>query len=430
MLHSFFKHLVVTILTAEAHYLVRRKKPYVIAVTGSVGKTSTKDAIYTALKDSVSVRKSEKSFNSEIGVPLTVLGLPNAWGNPFGWLRNIIDGGLTALTARQYPEVLVIEAGVDTPGDMERLTKWLQPQMVVLTRLPDVPVHVEQFRTPAAVIAEKMRLVDALPPDGVLIYNHDDVLIQKQLASVLPRAVSFGRYGEVDVRITRDSIVYRDDVPVAVRCGVSVRGESAPLELLGVAGLPATYAAAAAIAVATERGVPLTTAAQRLSKGMSANGRLRILPGIKGTTIIDDTYNASPVAMEEALATLRDIKYAKRRIAVLGDMLELGKFSASEHERIGALCAGTVDTLLTVGIRARGFASGTLAHGVPESVIRQYDDVARAGRELQALLQPGDVVLVKGSQGMRLERVVEEVMAEPERAEELLVRQDPAWRSR
>ena len=139
---DLFKNIVVSILTLEAQILLRRTKPTIIAVTGSVGKTSTKDAIFSVLKNYRKTRKSEKSFNSEIGVPLSVLGLPNAWNNPVLWMWNIIEGFFIACFSRDYPEVLVLETGVDRQGDMKRLTAWLKPDIAVITRLPDVPVHV------------------------------------------------------------------------------------------------------------------------------------------------------------------------------------------------------------------------------------------------------------------------------------------------
>ena len=146
--------------------------------------------------------------------------------------------------------------------------------------------------------------------------------------------------------------------------------------------------------------------------------------------IIDDTYNSSPTACELALSTLSEVKYGGRKIAVLGDMLELGRFSSEEHEKIGALVPRTADMLLTVGIRARKIAEAALAAGMDEEHILQYEDSQRAGRELQALLKSGDVVLIKASQGIRAERIVEEIMAHPDEASSLLVRQDTEWINR
>ena len=142
-MRSIFKSLIVNILTFEAKLLLRRAKPKIIAVTGNVGKTSTKDAIYEVLRNHVHARKSEKSFNSELGVPLSVLGLDNAWSNPLLWIKNLVDGLILALFPANYPKFLVLEMGVDRPGDMKALTDWITPDVVVITRLPEVPVHVE-----------------------------------------------------------------------------------------------------------------------------------------------------------------------------------------------------------------------------------------------------------------------------------------------
>jgi UDP-N-acetylmuramyl pentapeptide synthase len=424
------KSIVVSILSFEAKLLLRRHKPTVIGVTGNVGKTTTKDAIYSAIRNSVSARKSEKSFNSEIGVPITVLGLHNAWGNPFLWIKNIIDGMFIALFSKKYPAVLVLEMGIDRPGDMERLTKWIKPDVVVLTRLPSVPVHVEYFSTPESVIEEKMRLVSALKPDGTLIYNHDDEIIQAQLPSVLQRRLGFSRYLPSDFTCAADKTVYSDDVPVGMEFTITHAGDTYPLLIPGTIGTQHAYACAAAAAVADVLGVSLEEATTSMGDLRTPNGRSRLIPGIKSTMIIDDTYNSSPTACAQALETLREVRHAKRRIAVLGDMLELGRFSSDAHAEVGAIAATSADLLLTVGVRARNIAQGALDAGMAEENILQYDDSTQAGRELQAMVQPGDVILVKASQGIRAERIVEEIMAEPQDAFELLVRQDEEWMKR
>lgn len=427
---QIFKHIVVAILTFEAKILLKRHKPMVIAVTGSVGKTSMKDAIYSILKKQYAARKSEKSFNSDIGVPLAVLGLPNAWNNPFLWTKNIIDGFLIAFFSREYPTHLVLETGVDRPGDMKKLTSWLKPNMVVLTRFPDVPAHVEFFSTPEAVVAEKMVLVEALHPEGVVIYNNDDTIIQTQMAGVRQSTIGYGRELMTQYKASSDQVIYHDDVPVGMSFMLDHIGQSAQVRVMGSIGLPLVYVYGGAIAVAVECGVPLQDAVDALSAHVPPAGRMRILKGIKGSIIIDDTYNASPVAVEQALQTLKEMKHAKRKIAVLGDMLELGRYSATAHEKVGELAASSVDALFTLGVRSRKIAETAQEHGLHDSVIFQHEDVAKAGKELQLYLEPGDVVLVKASQGVRAERVVEEVMAEPEYAEDLLVRQDTAWSHR
>jgi UDP-N-acetylmuramoyl-tripeptide--D-alanyl-D-alanine ligase len=424
------KKIVVSILTWEAKTLLNRHKPTIIGVTGNVGKTTTKDAIYAAVKNSLSARKSEKSFNSEIGVPVTVLGLKNGWNNPFLWAKNIVDGFFVAFFSKEYPAVLVLEMGIDRPGDMERLTSWITPDVVVVTRLPSVPVHVEYFGSPEAVVEEKMKLVSALKPEGTFVYNHDDEIIQAQLAGVLPRALGFSRYVPSDFTGSDDKTVYRDDLPVGTAFTITHEGQSVTLTLEGTLGTQHVYACTAAVAVADVLGIPLEESVKALAQLQTPSGRMRLIPGIKSTMIIDDTYNSSPTAAEQALSTLSEIKYAKRKIAVLGDMLELGRFSSDEHERIGALVPRAADMLLTVGVRSRKIAEAALNHGIPEENILQYEDSQRAGRELQNILQAGDVVLVKASQGIRAEKIVEEVMAHPDQSGELLVRQDTEWGKR
>ncbi len=425
----FFKKIVVHIITWEAKLLLRRTKPKVIAITGNVGKTSTKDAIYTVLKDHVQARKSEKSFNSEIGVPLSVLGLENAWSNPILWLKNILDGLFTALLPGDYPKVLVLEVGVDRPGDMKELTSWLKPDVVVITRLPDVPVHVEYFSSPEEVVQEKLQLLAALKPDGVFVYNHDDERVRQAAEETRQSSIGYSRYSVSHFTASADQISYHGDVPTGLEFDMTHLDTSARFMLTDSIGVPHIYAYAAAAAVGSLYDVSLPQAMTALREHTPTPGRMRVIKGIKDTVILDDTYNSSPTAAERALSSLKEVK-GKRKIAVLGDMLELGQFSVREHERLGEQVAECADVLVTVGVRSRKIAEGALEHGFSEKNIFQYDEIGRAQAEVQTMLQPGDVVLVKASQGIRAEKLVEEIMAEPEKAGELLVRQSSTWRQR
>lgn len=426
---NLFKKIVVKLLTLEARLLLKRTKPTIIAITGSVGKTSVKDAIYQAIKDKVRARKSEKSYNSEIGVPLSVLGLPNAWSNPFYWLKNILDGLFLALFPGKYPEVLVLEMGVDRPGDMKRLAEWIKPDIVVLTRLPDVPVHVEYFSSPEAVISEKLNLVDALKSNGVFVYNHDDEKVLEVAGAVRQQSIGYSRYSASHFQAKSDDVIYESKVPVGMDLNISHIDETVEFILNGAIGVQHAYNFAAAAAVANLFDISLDDCSKSLMSYVPPPGRMRLIPGIKNTTIIDDTYNSSPVAAERALSTLFEIK-AKRKIAVLGDMLELGQYSVLAHEKVGEQAAEGVDLLVTVGVRARGIAEGALDAGLSEKRIMQFDDAISAGRELQNLIQDGDVVLIKGSQGVRCEKIVEEIMANPNDASKLLVRQSTVWREK
>ncbi len=429
------KRIIVWILQAEAKAVLRKYKPRVVAITGSVGKTSTKDAVYAVLSKKFHVRKSEKSFNSEVGVPLTILGLGNAWGNPIAWLQNIIDGLSLLVTTRPYPEWLVLEVGADRPGDIKALASWIKVDVAIITRLPEVPVHVEFFDSVEAVIEEKASLMDAVRPGGaILLYADDERTRKLQLRLPAPdaRIVLFGFHDEVDVWVHKFEVVREDgghNWPIGMRATITVEEESAPVQIIGSLGQHAFVPAAAAAAAGHVLGVSLSEIVAGLERYDPPPGRVRLLPGSKGTLVIDDTYNSSPAATEAALGALALCK-PKRAIAALADMMELGRVSVEEHRKVGAKVAKVCDVLITVGVRARDIAMGALDNGMKDENILQFEDAQKAAAEIQNMLQEGDAILVKGSQSMRMERVVEEIMAEPERAPELLVRQDKEWKKR
>lgn len=422
--------------------VVRKYRPRIVAVTGSVGKTGTKDAIFSVLAGAFHVRKSDKSFNSEIGVPLTILGCPNGWNNPLRWLQNIVDGLLLLALPTRYPQWLVLEVGADRPGDISSLASWLPVDVAVITRLPEVPVHVEFFDSPAEVVAEKASLISALKKDGVLVLYGDDEQTRALAALAKTRGNSvylFGLHGG-DVEGSAVSYIYKEEdgkkVPIGIETQVTINAPlhsapvSAPMSLVGAVGEPILLAALAAVAVGSVLGQTLEEMLRALETHELPLGRMRLLPGVKDTLIIDDTYNSSPAATMAALDTLHALSVPGRKIAMLGDMLELGRYSVDEHRKIGAYAVGKVDLLATVGFRARGIAEAALNNGFPDAAILQYEDAEKAGEDIELLLKPGDCILIKGSQSMRMERTVEAIMANPEHAGKLLVRQDLEWKKK
>jgi UDP-N-acetylmuramoyl-tripeptide--D-alanyl-D-alanine ligase len=220
--------------------------------------------------------------------------------------------------------------------------------------------------------------------------------------------------------------------PIGMSAQVVIDGTSAPVEVVGAIGEHALLPALAGAAVGKALGKPMEEIIKALGRYDPPLGRMHLLRGIKNTLIIDDTYNSSPAAAIAALNALDKVgtHTLSRKVAVLSDMLELGKHTGAEHRKVGAHAAKTCDLLFTVGFRARDIAQGALDSGMPDAAILQYEDAGKAGRELQTMMREHDVILVKGSQSMRMERIVEEVMQEPERAGELLVRQDAEWRKR
>lgn len=428
---SMIKKIIISILTLEASILLSRQKPRIIAVSGSVGKTATKDAIFAALSPHVHIRKSEKSMNSEFGVPLTILGLESGWRNPLVWTHNLIIGAYRAWRSEKYPKWLVLEIGADRPGDIAAIAKWVKPDIVVLTHVPEIPVHVEFFDSPDAVMREKRSLVDHIRPGGTVIINGDDGRIKDSLAAWRGDLIMYGSEPHNHFVGEGNVIMYDEGKPIGISFNAVYEGAITPVHIFGSVGVPRMYAALAALAAAKVAGIAVREAAAALSAWTPTPGRMRLLDGPHGSIIIDDTYNSSPAAAIAALDTLADIE-SPRKIAILGDMMELGKYSADAHRNVGAHAAKIVDRLITVGIRSRQTGESALDNGLKERDVLEYeiDESRRAGQELREKLRKGDVVLVKGSQSMRMEKTVEILMAYPEKAKEQLVRQDEEWKSR
>ncbi len=439
MFKKIIKKIITAIILLEARLVLKKYKPKIVAVTGSVGKTSTKDAIYTVLSKFYFIRKSSKSFNSEIGVPLTILGCANAWSSPSKWLKNIFEGLALIILPNKYPEWLVLEVGVDKPGDMDFITSWLKSDVVVVTRLSKIPVHVEFFPSVQSVFEEKGKLVKAVKPNGVVILNADDedVLAYKNITSA--NTILFSTQGHADLVASEYSVIYEGEVatssstnnerPTGIRFRLDHSGQSLHINIKNSLGYQHIQTCLAALSVGLSQNLDLNKLVEALSQYDTPPGRMKLIDGLKHTTIIDDTYNSSPIALSLALETLGFVQ-GKRKIAVLGDMLELGKYSTEEHKKAGARVAEHADLLVTVGIRARFIAEGALEAGMKEKKIVRFEDSIKAGDYLSKIIKRGDIILVKGSQSMRMERAVKMMMAEPNKAHEFLVRQEEDWLKR
>ncbi len=428
---SIFKNIIVYVLEWESRLVLQKYKPKIVAVTGSVGKTSTKDAIYTILSPHLFVRKSEKSFNSEIGVPLTILGCQNGWNNPLAWFRNIMHGLELIVFKNNYPKCLVLEVGADKPGDIKRTTKYVKPDVTVVTRIGAVPVHVEFFPSRDDLITEKGYLVKALKKDGTLILNVDDEDVIKFKTDIKNKVITYGIINPADITASNERIIYEEveglKKPVGFGFKVNFGGNSVPLMLRGVLGLQHLYPVLAAVAVGSSQNLNMVEITQAMSDHLPPRGRMNLLDGIHNSSIIDDTYNASPIALNEALDAFSKIEVTGKKIAVLGDMMELGKFSNEEHKNAGQHVASLASLLVTVGLRARLMAEGAAGVGMKKRSIVSFDNSHEAADYVKKGVKKGDLVLVKGSQSTRMERVVEAILENPEMKGELLVRQEPEW---
>ena len=418
-MRRFLQHLLRILAAA----VLKKYRPYVIAVTGSVGKTSTKEAIFAVSKSfEPKTRRSFANYNTEIGVPLTILSEKEKIRGFRSWLKVILKG-LTLLALRlDYPKILILEMAADRPGDIKYLTEFVKPNVGVVTAIGEIPVHVEFFSGPKAVAREKAVLIESVAPSGRSILNYDDEVVLEMKEKSRARVLTFGFSPEADVKATN----YEMRSPASGdQAGISFKleygGSFVPARLYDVFGKQAVYAVLAAASCGLVLGMNLVEISEALKNYQSPPGRMRIIKGIKNAWIIDDTYNASPLSTTAALEALRAIE-GKRRIAVLGDMREIGKYSEEAHQTIGEKAAEFADLLFTVGEKARFIKSAAIQYGLSEEKIFHFDTQEAAGRALQNAVKQEDIILIKGSRAMKMEKIVEEIMADPRRADELLVR--------
>ncbi len=425
------KKILQYILKLLAKATLAKYRPQVIAITGSVGKTSIKEAITAVLQQRFKVKQASKNFNNEIGLPLAILGVSDSgYRNIWRWFK-IFSRALSQLIIKNldYPTYLVLEMGVDHKGDMDYLLSFVKPKVGVLTAVSEV--HLEYFGNLEAVLAEKSKLIKNLPQDGVAVLNYEDERVRTLFDNTKARVITYGF--SQDAQVWADGIQMSKDETGEVR-GLSFKlhygGSSTPLLLPGVLGSHQINVALAACAVAVALGLTPVDASAALRQFIFPPGRMKLLPGVKGTYLIDDSYNSSPLALREAVKTLVQfpIKEGAHRWAVLGDMLELGAESEQLHRRCGMeiACLG-IDYLVTVGERSRDFGRGAWQKNFNTDHYFHFAQTQEAASFVKEKVASGDILLIKGSQGIRMERFTKALLAEPEKAKDLLVRQNKPW---
>lgn len=427
---SFFKAIIQFKLKFFAQRILAKYDPVVIAITGSFGKTSTKEAVFSVLKASVgSVRKSQGNLNTEFGLPLTIFGAENPGMSPFKWCGVFVKAIALLVTHAEYPRYLVVEMGADKPGDIAYLLSIAQPKVSVLTGIGHT--HLSQFGSVDAVAKEKLQLISALPDDGVAVFNGDSDLIAQFITTPEVRYLTYGTSSDVEVRANDLSVelfdlehekatALRDDHIGGLSFKIVYQNQEFQAYLVNQIGRGHVYAALAGLSVAIGLDLDLHKAVEGLRSYHGEPGRMHMLKGIKHTFLLDDTYNASPEATELALETLSDLSCQGKKWAVLGDMLEMGEQAAALHQRVGKRVAELdIDYLVTKGVMAKHIAAAAQKAGV--EAVFSFADNKSAGRFIQAEMKEGDLILIKGSRGMRMEEITKEIMAEPLRAKELLV---------
>lgn len=417
-----------SILALLARLTIARFKPLVIGITGSAGKTSTKQAVVAVLSSVKRVRGSLANFNTELGFPLTILGdftedevvvvsRKTGKGERKGaklmfWLRIIIRGVWQLIVgAKAYPEVLVLEYGADKPGDISRLVRIVKPQVSVITAIGDIPVHVEFYNDIDGVVREKAKLIECLSVAGTAILNCDDPRVNKLVDRTRAAVMTFGYAQNADVVLSQfENRIEGEENGWFSGFGASFKIEYrdtfVPVRLAGSPGKAQSYAAGAAAAVGLTLGMNLVSVAEALQYFKMPKQRMHIVSGINDSIIIDDSYNASPAAMRHAIETVIDLP-AKRAIGILGDMRELGPYTLTAHQMIGKLAAKAFDYLILVGEHAPLIGEAAKKMRFSAKKILLCKDASEAAEAAKLIIKKGDLVLVKGSLGIGLRKTVE-----------------------
>jgi UDP-N-acetylmuramoyl-tripeptide--D-alanyl-D-alanine ligase len=374
---------VLVALAATAAGWRSRFDPLVIGVTGSFAKTSTKEAIVAVLRETLPTLQNEANQNNEIGLPLTVL--------------------------RMGPEhrAAVLEMGMYATGEIADLARIARPRVGVVTAV--AAVHLSRMGSLAAIEQAKGELVEALPSDGVAVLNQDDRRVRRMADRTAARVLGYGFSSDAD--ITADEVASAGFGGMRFTLRLPATGGGRPVRLpatIPSLGRLSVHNALAAAAVGHAAGIDPAAIVAGLSRGWSAPHRGEV-QRIGRITVIDDAYNASPLSVSAALDLLAGLP--GRRVAVLGEMLELGRASGSGHRDVGTAAAATCDLLVVVGGGAHGIATGAREAGLDPSRVIEVRDRDAALDLLLKRLQPGDVVLVKASRGVELERLVEGLRA-------------------
>ncbi len=411
------KNIVLALLELQTKRFLKKHKPKLIAITGSVGKTSTKLFAATVLNQRYRIMTHYGNHNTEFSVPLAIFDLPYPKNvrNPLVWLA-ILASMQKKIRAPFNYEIIILELGTNKPGDISRFRRYLRPDVAIVTAV--APEHMQFFSTLDAVAEEELSVINF---SELAIINRDDI------DSVFARYVqtenidTYGTSGVAEYRY----IVEDFDVNTGFQ-GKFVSPEfgeqPVTLRLVGEHNIKAAVAAAT---VGVKLGMPINEIIAGMQSIRPVSGRMQLLRGLEGAIIIDDTYNSSPKAALAALQTLYVLP-AKQKIAILGSMNELGDFSKESHTQVGNACDPTLlDWVVTIGVEAEQYlAPAATSKGCQ---VRSFTSPYDAGAFVHSIMQPGAVVLAKGSQnGVFAEEAIK-ILLHATEEEKQLVRQTPDW---
>lgn len=408
--------------------VLRKYHPLIVGITGSVGKSSTKEAVALVLGVTYNVRKTEGSYNDEIGLPLTVIGTTGGGSSIFGWIRVFCKWLFIMLFPIKYPEVLVLEMGIDRPGDMAAFLQFVPVNIGIVTQISSS--HMAYFGTLQNIAREKGRLIVALPDDGIAILNADDKRTLKMREKTSAKVVTYGFGDGADVHA--DNFVFHREARRAEGLSFKVNfdGKTVPLRLPKIVAKHHIPAALAALSLGVALKMNPFEIVEVLEKFEPLPGRLRLLPGRDNTYLLDDTYNASPASTRAALEVMGEL-IAPRKMVILGDMLELGPESDREHALLAeAVKSSGVDIVVTVGKHMRALHEQLLSDGFSRKQVLWLPDPMSAVDAVMNIIRSEDLILIKGSQGLRMEKVTEQLLVDPRTSGSYLCRQSDEWRKK
>lgn len=362
-----------------AGYYRSKFKIPVVAITGSVGKTSTKDMVSSVLSQKYNVLKTAGNYNNEIGLPLTLFNLDS------------------------FHEACVLEMGMSGFDEISRLSLMAKPDVAIITNIGIS--HIEKLGSRQNILKAKMEILEGLKPDGPVILNGDDNLLSGLKSLLNRRTVYYGIEEGVDYQAYNIQTAGENGTNFEITLGNREYRVHIP-----VPGIHNVYNSLAGIAAGFELGVSPDKIIRGLEEYVPEKMRLNIISH-NNIKIINDTYNASPQSMEAAINVLQDIGGNNRTVAVLGDMLEMGEWSFKAHMDVGRYAAvkGT-DIIVAVGENGKNIARGAVDAGIDSSAVHCFNNNDEAYSFLKGLLTDGDTILVKGSRGMRMEKIVEKLL--------------------
>ena len=351
----------------------------VVAITGSVGKTTTKEMISCVLSGKYKIAKTQGNHNNNLGLPITIMEMP------------------------ADTEMAVLELGMNHFGEMSYLTSIAQPDVVVITNIGTM--HIEHLGTREGILKAKLEIMEGIRDNGVAVFNGDEPLLWN-LREGQHRRVYFG------IENDRCDVVAEDIRQMDGGMYFTVRGLGQRFQIyVPQEGRHTVYNALAAAAVGMLCQISPETIQYQLGLFHNTGMRQRVYD-VGGYTIIEDCYNAGPESMEAALHVLSEHPCKRRRIAVLGDMLELGSRAMAEHYRVGRLAAVAADLILAYGNHSERIITGAVTGGMSTKCAVHYEDQKEMAQALHRMARPGDVLLFKGSRGMKMEKVMEAFLEE------------------